>query len=186
MSHVGARLQGGHQGEQTSGSQAAQGPGHENASPPHTYPKHPNSKGPSLIPTAPHTHSFPPQPHSLAKDQLKLWTPASLALSQMGAPTISEAEHEHIKNTMLHAWEEDTCMAYGAGLLMWHCFCDKKGTSKEARALATQPLLSLFFAHLAAAYSGKTISSYMSRVQAWHILHRLPWALKTAKMDTML
>ena len=69
-----------------------------------------------------------------------------------------------MKSTMLHAWEEDTCVAYGAGLLMWHCFCDEKGTSKEARAPATQPLLSLFVVHLAAAYSGKMISGQMSGI----------------------
>ena len=87
---------------------------------------------------------------------------------------------------MLHAWEEDTRVAYGAGLLMWHCFCDEKGTSEEARAPATQPLLSLFVAHLAAAYSGKTIAGYVSGIRAWHILHGLPWALKTVEMDAML
>ena len=126
------------------------------------------------------------RPHCLAKDRLKLWTPASSAPSQDGAPTISEAERERVKSTMLHAWEEDTRVAYGAGLLMWHCFCDEKGTSEEARAPATQPLLSMFIAHLAAAYSGKTISGYVSGVRAWHILHGLPWALKTAEMDAML
>ena len=126
------------------------------------------------------------RPHCLAKDRLKLWTPASPAPSQEGAPTISEAERERVKSTMLHAWEEDTRVAYGAGLLMWHCFCDEKGTTEEARAPATQPLLSLFVAHLAAAYSGKTISGYVSGIRAWHILHGLPWALKTAEMDAML
>ena len=77
-------------------------------------------------------------------------------------------------------------MAYGAGLLMWHCFCDEKGTSEEARAPASQPLLSVFVGHLAAAYSGKTISGYLSGLRAWHTLHGLPWILEKRELETML
>ena len=87
---------------------------------------------------------------------------------------------------MLHAWEEDTRIAYGAGLLMWHCFCDSKNIPEESRAPATQPLLSAFVAYMAAAYSGKTISGYLSGVRAWHLLHSVPWVLDKKEMDTML
>ena len=69
-----------------------------------------------------------------------------------------------MKEIMIHAWEEDTRVAYGAGLLMWHCFCDEKGIPEEGRALAMQDLVSVFVAHLAAAYSGRTISGYLNGV----------------------
>ena len=87
---------------------------------------------------------------------------------------------------MVHTWEEDTRVAYGAGLLMWHCFCDEKGMSEEARAPASQPLLSAFVAHLAATYLGRTISSYLSSLQAWHTLHGLPWTFKKMELEAML
>ena len=74
---------------------------------------------------------------------------------------------------MLHAWEEDTHVSYGAGLLMWHCFCDEKGVGEEGRAPVTQALLSTFVAHLVAAYSGRTIAGYLNGVRAWHVLHGL-------------
>ena len=86
---------------------------------------------------------------------------------------------------MLHAWEE-TRISYGAGLLMWHCFCDSKGLPEAERAPASQVLLSAFVAHMAAAYSGKTISNYLNGVRAWHLLHGLPWVLDKREMDTML
>ena len=85
---------------------------------------------------------------------------------------------------MLHAWEEDTHISYGAGLLMWHCFCNEKGTPEEARVPASQPLLSMFVVHLAAAYSRKMISGYLNGVRAWHILHGLPWTLEKSEMET--
>ena len=87
---------------------------------------------------------------------------------------------------MVHAWEEEMRTTYGSGLLMWHCFCDSKGVLEEGRAPATQALLSAFVAHMAAAYSGKTISSYLNGVQAWHILHSIPWVLERKEMDAML
>ena len=77
-------------------------------------------------------------------------------------------------------------MSYGAGLLMWHCFCDGKGIPEEGRAPATQALLSVFIAYLASAYSGRTIAGYLSGVRAWHVLHGLPWALEDNEMTTML
>ena len=91
-----------------------------------------------------------------------------------------------MKDTMQHAWEEDTRIAYGAGLLMWHCFCDNKAIPEEARAPASQALLSTFVAYMATAYSGKTIAGYLSGVRAWHVLHSIPWTLDKAEMDTML
>ena len=149
-------------------------------------PNAPTTKGPApypqhLTPTPSHL-----RPHCLARDRIRRWKPATPAVRPAGAPAISEAEQERVKDTMLHAWEEDTRVSYGAGLLMWHCFCDEKGTSEEARAPASQPLLSSFVAHMAAAYSGKTISGYLNGVRAWHTLHGLPWILQKIEMDTML
>lgn len=87
---------------------------------------------------------------------------------------------------MVHAWEEDTREVYGSGLLMWHCFCDGRATPEQDRAPASQALVSAFVAHMAAAYSGKTISNYLHGVRAWHILHSVPWHLEKGEMDTIL
>ena len=124
--------------------------------------------------------------HCLAKDKLWLWVPTNPTSRSADRSRISDAEHERVKDTMLHAWEEEMWVSYGAGLLMWHCFCNEKGVPKQGRAPATQALLSVFIVHLAMAYLGKTISGYMNGVWAWHILHGLPWALKKKEMDTML
>jgi hypothetical protein len=39
---------------------------------------------------------------------------------------------------------------------------------------------------MATAYAGKTISSYLNSVRAWHLLHSIPWVLDKREMDTML
>ena len=141
---------------------------------PAPYPQH-------LTPTPSHLH-----PHCLAKDRLRLWSPTSRVSVPNGSLTVNEVEHVCVMEIMLHAWEEDTRVAYGAGLLMWHCFCDEKGTSEEARAPVAQSLISTFIAHLVATYSGRTISGYLSGVRAWHMLHGLLWVLKNCEMDVML
>ena len=115
-----------------------------------------------------------------------MWVPATAAPTLLGTPVLNEADREQTKDTMLHVWEEDTQVSYGAGLLMWHCFCDGKAIPELERAPASQPLLSAFVAHMAVAYSGKTISNYLNGVWAWHLLHSILWLLEKREMDTML
>jgi hypothetical protein len=151
--------------------------------PPATAPpdKRPAPYPQNLTPTPSHL-----RPHCLARDRLRLWLPAANSPTAHGNITLNEAERERIKDTMVHAWEEDTRATYGAGLLMWHCFCDDRGILEWERAPASQGSLLAFVAHMAAAYSGKTISNYLNGVRAWHILHSIPWVLEKKEMDTML
>ncbi|KAH9062378.1 hypothetical protein EDB87DRAFT_297914 [Lactarius vividus] len=151
----------------------------------------PPAVSPSHKKPAPYPSSLTPlpsllRPHCLAKNHLRLWTSASCQNALSGASTLNTAERERIKDTMIHAWEEDTREAYGSGLLMWHCFCDDKAIPDPERAPAAQSLLSAFVAHMAAVYSGRTISNYLNGVGAWHILHSVPWELDKMEMDAML
>lgn len=63
---------------------------------------------------------------------------------------------------------------------------DNKSIPEVGRVPATQVMLSAFVAYLAAAYLGRMISGYLNGMQAWHILHSLPWVLEKKEMDTML
>jgi hypothetical protein len=98
----------------------------------------------------------------------------------------SEEDHQRIIDVMSHAWEEDTRETYGSGLLVYHVYCNSKNIPEHERAPAGQLLLSGFVSTLAVSYSGKTISNYFYGVQAWHILHGMPWHLEKAEMETML
>lgn len=93
-----------------------------------------------------------------------MWTPVLPAPEPTDTSARNKAEQERVKKIMIHAWEEDTHVAYRAGLLMWHCFCDEKGILEEGRVPVMQDLVSVFVAHLAAAYSGRTISGYLNGV----------------------
>ena len=144
------------------------------------------TRGPA--PYLPHLTPTPSslRPHCLARDQLRRWIPASHPLQPVDGNGPLEEERERVKDMMVHAWEEDTRVSYGAGLLMWHCFCDEKGVPEENWAPAAQALLLAFVAHLAAAYSGRTILGYLNGMRTWHILHSLQCALEKREMETML
>lgn len=146
----------------------------------------PLSRAPAPYPQNLTPSPSPTQPHCFAQDSLRLWTPVAVPPMLPGTSVLSKADWEQTKDTMVHAWEEDTHKLYGAGLLMWHCFCDGKAVPETKRAPASQALLSAFVAHMASMYSGKTISSYLNGVWAWHLLHGIPWHLEKREMDTML
>ena len=150
----------------------------------------PSATTPASVRTAPYPHNLTPNPsvlhpHYQARDRLMSWIPVDLPLA-LGEQAPSEAECRRVKETMIHAWEEETCASYGMGLLMWHCFCDSKGVLERERAPVKQSLLSAFVVHMATAYSRKTIVNYLSAVHAWHLLHSIPWALEKKEMEIML
>ena len=151
----------------------------------------PQASTPSPREPAPYLRNLTPvpsrlRPHCLARDRLKQWIPFHCFRPDVGPTAINDADRERVKETMIHAWEEDTRAAYGAGLLMWHCFCDSRATPEHERAPASQALVSAFVAHMAAAYSGKTIANYLYGIRAWHMLHSVPWQVESSEMETML
>ena len=129
----------------------------------------PSANTPTLRGPAPYSQHLTPTlsslcPHCLAKDRLRKWTPSSPIPNHLNGPVLTHTEHKQVMDTMVHAWEEGTHVSYSAGLLMWHCFCNEKGIPKQERAPAMQALVSSFVVHLAAAYSGQTISGYVNGV----------------------
>lgn len=134
------------------------------------------------------------RPHVLAKDHLCIWCPIGSRLEghlpgsrhSTDQFSFSEEDCKQITDVLTFAWEEDTRESYGSGLLVYYVFCDMKQVPEASRAPASQLLLSGFMSNLAASYTGKTISSYLYGVRAWHILHGVPWHLEKAEMDTIL
>jgi hypothetical protein len=101
-------------------------------------------------------------------------------------PSASEAEKLRLKHTMLASWDESTHTTYGAGLLVFHVFCDRRNTTESNHAPASADLIKIFISSIAGSYSAKTISNYMLGIRAWHKLHGLPWFLEDSDFDTLL
>ena len=126
----------------------------------------------------------PLRPHCPANQRLRLWHP--LAPHAQHAAQLSDDDLKRIEDVMAHAWELDTHATYTAGLLNFMVFCDQKNIPEGDRAPASQLLIMSFVSTLAAAYLGSAISNYVYRVQAWHLLHGIPWKIDKPKLEALM
>lgn len=85
------------------------------------------------------------RPHCMAKDRLHEWLPLNVQRQDaQSRDSLPLDDQRRVAEVMMRAWEEDTRETYGSGLLVYHVFCDSKGTPEAERAPASQPLLSAF------------------------------------------
>jgi hypothetical protein len=134
-------------------------------------------------------HPSPLRPHCLARDRLRLWTPASPRSSQdhQGqSVNMDESDLARVLDVMAQAWAEGTHETYGSGLLHFHVYCDGKAIPESQRAPTSHILLSTFISKLAGAYSGKTIANYVYGIWAWHVLHGIPWSHNEPEIEALL
>ena len=127
----------------------------------------------------------PLRPHCAAKDQLEKWLPHPSTLSLVGPATHPELQ-DRVKAVTLQGWADSTRASYGAGLLVYHVFCDDREVPERNHAPASAALISSFISALAGSLSGKAIHNYIYGVRAWHTLYGLPWTLHEEQVSTML
>ena len=91
-----------------------------------------------------------------------------------------------MKAVTLQGWADSTRATYGAGLLVYHVFCDNREIPEGEHVPANAALISSFISALAGSLSGKAIHNYIYGVCAWHTLYGLPWVLHEEQISTML
>ena len=130
----------------------------------------------------------PLHPHCLAGEWLKLWQPAgsSHPAGHESGFTLSDKDVDRIINIMNVSWSKGTQETYGAGLLVYHVFCDMQQLPEAQRAPVAPPLILAFISSLAGSYSGSTLSNYVCGVWAWHILHGLLWNMDNLQLKVAL
>jgi hypothetical protein len=69
------------------------------------------------------------RPHCAAMDRLGKWLPNPDSLSILGPPATLELQ-ERVKAVTLQGWAKSTRATYGAGLLIYHVFCDSREVPK--------------------------------------------------------
>lgn len=116
----------------------------------------------------------PFRPHCPAKDRLRLWRPAPNPLSA-APPMASDDQLNRILQVLNASWQDSTKATYGAGLLVFHVFCDQQGIPEFSRCPAPAQLILTFLSCCAGAYAGSTLSNYAAGLRAWHTLHGQPW-----------
>lgn len=129
------------------------------------------------------------RPHCLARDRLRLWTPAASRsrTDHTGSPVeLSDSDVDRILQVIAHSHAPNTRECYGSGLLVFHIFCDSRNIPESQRCPASSILVLAFLAGCAGMYSGKTLENYFYGIRAWHLLHGLPWSVDQAQASLTL
>ena len=130
--------------------------------------------------------SSPLRPACAAKDRLRLWKPQISSHPRVNPNNpLSIADERRIQEVLAEAYSDSTKVTYGTGLLVFHVFCDKKGIEESQRTPCSQTLLSCFISTLIGDYSAQAIENYTYGIRAWHIVHRIPWKINQAELQTL-
>ena len=97
-----------------------------------------------------------------------------------------DSDLERILDVINVSWATGTRDAYGAGLLVYHVFCDSCNVPEEERGPASPILVIAFISSCAGSYAGGTLASYVFTIRAWHILHRLSWSMDNLQVKAAL
>jgi len=148
------------------------------------------NSSPSQPSIPPYPPNLTPRPselrlHCPAKDRLAQWVPHPDILQKLGTLAAPDLR-DRVKSVVIQGWSEQTRASYGAGLLVYHVFCDSRNIPEQERAPANTNLILMFISILSGLYSGRTIHGYIYGVRAWHTVNGLPWALHEDQISTML
>ena len=88
---------------------------------------------------------------------------------------LNQQDLQRIEGVSLNSLQPATQATYGAGLLTFHIFCDRKDIPEDLRAPVDDLVLKSFIAAMAGIYSATAITNYVSAVRAWHIIHGARW-----------
>jgi hypothetical protein len=133
------------------------------------------------------------RPHCLARDRLRLWKSAENSTRQTvtvedHSPSheVSDAQLERILDVIGLAWAQSTKETYGAGLLVFHVFCNTNNVAEENRCPVSRNLLLDFLCSCAGSYSGSALANYAVGLKAWHLLHGRAWQIPPSELKAIL
>ncbi|KAG1868954.1 hypothetical protein DFJ58DRAFT_621615, partial [Suillus subalutaceus] len=91
-----------------------------------------------------------------------------------------------ILNVMGVSWVQSTKETYGAGLLVFHVFCDTNNIAEDQWCPVNPALLLTFLSSCAGSYSGSTLANYAVAIRAWHLLHGRLWLISPSELKSLL
>jgi hypothetical protein len=126
-------------------------------------------------------------------DHLRLWIPAGDSTRQTAAGAdqspshkVSDAQLEHILDVIGLSWAQSTKETYGAGLLVFHVFCDTHNVAEENRCPVARSLLLNFLCSCTGSYSSSALANYAAGLKAWHLLHGRSWLIPPSELKVVL
>jgi len=84
------------------------------------------------------------------------------------------------------SWAVSTKETYGAGLLVFHVYCDTLDIPEMKRCPVSPSLLLAFLSSCAGSYAGSSLANYAAGLKAWHLLHGQPWHVQANELKAIL
>ncbi|KAG2112010.1 uncharacterized protein F5147DRAFT_551470, partial [Suillus discolor] len=91
-----------------------------------------------------------------------------------------------ILEVMGASWAQSTKETYGAGLLVFHVYCDTLNISEEQHCPIPPTLLLAFLSSCAGSYSASALANYAAGLKAWHLPHGCPWIVDAKELKAIL
>ena len=107
---------------------------------PHKYPT-------NLTPRVSELH-----PHCAARDCLRLWKPTFSRSPDDQRVEITDSDLDRLITVINTSWQPTTRETYGAGLLVYHVFCDLRLIPEDSRCPADSLLMLTFISSCAGSY----------------------------------
>ncbi|KAG2111120.1 hypothetical protein DEU56DRAFT_749658 [Suillus clintonianus] len=133
------------------------------------------------------------RPHCLARERLRKWLPAGDSTRRPSSTepsiphiSVSDDQLNRILEVIGSSWAETTKETYGAGLLVFHVYCDSFSIPEEQRCPVSPTLLLAFLSSCAGSYSGAALANYAAGLKAWHLLHGRSWMVNTKELKAIL
>ncbi|PPQ87104.1 hypothetical protein CVT24_010906 [Panaeolus cyanescens] len=125
------------------------------------------------------------RPHCAAEDRLRRWRPLRQGID---ASLVSQIDADRIYTVLSGSWQISTRRTYGAGLLLFHTYCDRKvpPVPEAQRAPIHAPLLLDFLTACAGVYAGSSVKNYAYGLRAWHTVHALTWSVDEVQLQAAL
>jgi hypothetical protein len=98
----------------------------------------------------------------------------------------SDEQLERILEVVCASWAQSTKETYGAGLLVFHVYCDSLNIPEEQRCPISRNLLLAFLSSCAGSYSGAALANYAAALRAWHLLHGRLWLIPAKELKAVL
>lgn len=119
-----------------------------------------------------------------------LWRPTTNARELVGADgeslNLPDIVMQRVQEVLAQGYANSTTETYGAGLLVYHVFCDRNNVPDAQRAPCSQDLLLAWISTMAGTYAGTSVGNYVSGLHAWHVIHGIPWTIAKPDLSTII
>jgi hypothetical protein len=105
--------------------------------------------------------------------------------SQQGAE-ITDAQLDCILDVMGSSWAQSMKETYGAGLIVFHMFCNTNDIEEDQRCPVAPALLLTFLSSCTGSYSGSALFNHAAGIKAQHLFHGRMWLILTNELKAIL